>query len=1233
MVTSIIHGDLARFRGCGLLDGLTEGDDYTLTPTAFQEFKVDLLNDHATRFMSEQLENEKIIMGVVIDTDNNPSNYENQIFIPQTRLAAVMQRARQNQAVAQILSPGQRAFFSGVGMLDRNGFFKDPTNPNAIQTHQVYYADKDGNLDTPADSFYFTKADAEGAAGQIFASVGIPRMAETYKLSILLINDVTSNVGAQSVTLDNLGVYTVPDGYHVPGTSEEEAVVKAFIATHTGAYGSFQLEDFKKRFINIKTSVRGADGQAVEQAVPYNATILAIPKIEDACSTLADSDKGYYTLDFAFNPHEINETNDLFAIYNISPQAYDGCVQEANTEDGTKKLRFKIDPNTLPAMLKGIRDAIFMLHSDPPKDLPANSDPMLTAAYEVLNDMDPSRRRELYFKFQTYAKQQGVDSLSPSEMQEHGLGMGFEEVAQLISALSLSHVVGALILTLVLRTAIGSGLEAAKEEAVKKARRAQLAKMTLDDFVKQWGEDPFKDVETRRPLEGRENEIRQTFMIWERTDGKSFAAFVGEGGSGKTVMVQEIARHMWLRRRIMELERDLRVEGNLGPNQRLTRAQVEARGYTWSLCPESLAYNSYISVQIATLIRDAKYVGEPEERAMRLVDLVTGERERGNVVRINFEEIGDAAAVSTMRDKSPQRKVVDQLKPYIGDGRVTGSCTMTNADYNKIATDEADAGQLSRRLEPIRLGRLGMQQLINAARRAIDGTSDSAVRTARVQPVLPDTRPWLRRKADWHVRAGVLYPVRHPIDWTVGTARWTWNTGTAFYTAGRDIWRARPRWLGNPPASVSSLGAPAWVPTSAIRNLTVVAPPDAVLEGIVRASSALPGSPIDRVTTVAKSVVSHIHYLYEMQELPPDWYTQDADGRVTVVVTESIARTILNNLQSDAIAYDLIGEIESRHTILHNEGFIEEDLRRNYRAYDLQSGESRAERVARLRRISGSLQALVTRARSVGSGSSNALGMPVEEVRWDQVITQAEVVRQTYDRMGREAPRPPAPATDAQGRPTTPVPEAARPVTAPTAPTAPSAPATLGRPTLGGGAPRLGDSLGSSLRASTPPAPPVPPSVSIFEPTPFEAMIFDTVRTNEVYLALNAVDPVLANYFRDDMSEGRASSSVAQLLERMDEGVAREVEARMSRYNLTPEQALFDMITGQAQAEGAVAVEPASYARLAEGFERGIRSSRVAVVERATVTAEHARRVEEEARRRRSGSEAFREGARIAAHR
>ena len=308
-------------------------------------------------------------------------------------------------------------------------------------------------------------------------------------------------------------------------------------------------------------------------------------------------------------------------------------------------------------------------------------------------------------KFIKYAEEQGVDSLTPTELQAHGLSMGASEVMQPIGALSLSHVVGAIVLTMILRTAIGAGLEAAKEEAVKKARRAQLAKMSLDDFVKQWGEDPFKDVETRIPLEGRENEVRQTFMIWERTDGKSFAAFVGEGGSGKTVMVKEIARHMWLRRRIMELERDLREQGSLGLNQRLTQTQVEARGYIWSLCPESLAYNSYISVQIATLIRDAKYVGEPEERAMRLVDLLEAERTRSNIVRVNFEEIGDAASVSSMRDKSPQRKVVDQLKPYIGDGRVTGSCTMTNADYNKIATDEADAGQLSRRLEPIRLGR------------------------------------------------------------------------------------------------------------------------------------------------------------------------------------------------------------------------------------------------------------------------------------------------------------------------------------------------------------------------------------------------------------------------------------------------------------------------------------------------------------------------------------------------
>ncbi|OGQ06631.1 MAG: hypothetical protein A3G32_01925 [Deltaproteobacteria bacterium RIFCSPLOWO2_12_FULL_40_28] len=1226
MVTSIIHGDLARFRNCGLLDGLTEGTDFTITPTAFQEFKVDLLNDHATRFMSEQLENEKIIPGVVIDADNNPSNYENQVFIPQTRLAAVRQLSRQNKAVAQILSPGQRAFLSGVGMLDRNGFLKDPSNPDAIQTHQVYYADRDGNLDTIQDSFYFSKADAEGAAGQIFASVNIPRMAETYKLSILLINDATGNITAQAVTLDNLGLYTVPAGQHIPGTPAEEAAVKAFITSQTGAYGSYQLEDFKRRFIDIKTSVMGANGQPVEEAVPFNATILAIPKIEDACSSLADSAKGYYTLDFAFNPHEINEVNDLFAIYNINPMAYDGCVQEMDTT-GAKTLRFKIDPNTLPAMLKGIRDAIFMLRSDPPQALPANADPMLAAAYEVLNDMDPSRRRELYFKFQKYAEEQGVDSLTPTELQAHGLSMGASEVMQLIGALSLSHVVGAIVLTMILRTAIGAGLEAAKEEAVKKARRAQLAKMSLDDFVKQWGEDPFKDVETRIPLEGRENEVRQTFMIWERTDGKSFAAFVGEGGSGKTVMVKEIARHMWLRRRIMELERDLREQGSLGLNQRLTQTQVEARGYIWSLCPESLAYNSYISVQIATLIRDAKYVGEPEERAMRLVDLLEAERTRSNIVRVNFEEIGDAASVSSMRDKSPQRKVVDQLKPYIGDGRVTGSCTMTNADYNKIATDEADAGQLSRRLEPIRLGRLGMPQLINAARRAIDGTSDSAVRTARVQPVFPDARPWWVRKVDWNVRSGTLYPLRHPIDWTVGTYRWTIDTGTTFYTAGRTIWRARPRWLGNPPAPVSNLGAPSWVPTSAIRNLTVVSPSNAVLEGIVRSSSALPGSPIDRVTTVAKSVVSYIHYLYEMQELPRDWYTEAADGRITVVVTDGIARTILNNLQSDAIAYDLIGEIEAHHTVLHNEGFIEEDLRRNYRAYDLQPGETRAERVARLRRIRGSLQALVQRARSVGSTSANALGMPVEEGRWDQVITQAEVVRQTYDRMGRELPRPPA--ADAAGRPAAPAsgmaaPEAPRP-----AGVVRSAPTLGGRSTLGSG---LGKTLGGGLRSSVPAATAVPPPapVSTFVPTPMEAMIFDTVRTAEVYQALNTVDPVLANYFRDDLSEGRATSSIAQLLERMDEGVAREVEARMSSYNLTSEQALFDMICGQAQAEEAVTVQPADYARLVDGFERGVRASRVAVIERATVTAEHARRVEEEARRRRSGSEAMRDAARHA---
>ncbi|OGQ07871.1 MAG: hypothetical protein A3G32_09665 [Deltaproteobacteria bacterium RIFCSPLOWO2_12_FULL_40_28] len=399
MVSSIIHGDIARFRNCGLLDGLTEGTDYTLTSTASQEFKVNFLNYDATWVMSERLEQEKIIAGVVIDTDNNPSNYNNQVLISQTRLDAIMQLARQNQAVAQLLSPGQKAFLSGIGMLDGRGFLKEPSNPDAIHTHQVYYADRDGNLDTPQDSFYFSVDDASGFAKKIFESMDLPKMAETYKLSILLINDITGNVVAQEVSLDDLVLYTVPPGYHVPSTFEEDSLVTVFISSQTETYGSYQLEDFKRRFINIKTSVEGPNGQAVAQAVPFNATILAIPKIEDACSPLANAHHGYYTFDFNFHPHEVNKVNDFFAIYNINPQAYDGCVQEVD-ENGAEKLRFKIDPKILPAMMKTTRDAYMMLQAH--QILRDDANPMLVAAYEVLSDMDPDRRLEFCTQFSRY---------------------------------------------------------------------------------------------------------------------------------------------------------------------------------------------------------------------------------------------------------------------------------------------------------------------------------------------------------------------------------------------------------------------------------------------------------------------------------------------------------------------------------------------------------------------------------------------------------------------------------------------------------------------------------------------------------------------------------------------------------------------------------------------------------------------------------------------------------------
>ncbi len=158
------------------------------------------------------------------------------------------------------------------------------------------------------------------------------------------------------------------------------------------------------------------------------------------------------------------------------------------------------------------------------------------------------------------------------------------------------------------------------------------------------------------PVIGREREIETTIEILSRRT-KNNPVLIGEPGVGKTAIVEGLA-------------------------QRIAAGQV----------PEILRGKRVVELNLTALVAGTKYRGEFEERAKRLLDEVTAQRERLIVFIDELHTVVGAGAAEGATD------LANIIKPALARGEMHLIGATTLGEYQKhIEKDPA----LERRLQPV----------------------------------------------------------------------------------------------------------------------------------------------------------------------------------------------------------------------------------------------------------------------------------------------------------------------------------------------------------------------------------------------------------------------------------------------------------------------------------------------------------------------------------------------------
>lgn len=189
----------------------------------------------------------------------------------------------------------------------------------------------------------------------------------------------------------------------------------------------------------------------------------------------------------------------------------------------------------------------------------------------------------------------------------------------------------------------------------------------MSKLIGQVTTDMMEDLETYKPLIGREDELNKLIEILNRKE-KANPVLIGEAGVGKTAIVEGLVRRI--------------DEGNV---------------------PHKLQDARILALNLGTLVQQGSFSGSVEAVVKALCEQIIAENQSGKPIILFVDELH-----ALVDNKGPKQDMVTAFKPYLARGDIRMIGATTRVEYKDIEDDKA----LERRFTPIVVEEMSIEDTV-----------------------------------------------------------------------------------------------------------------------------------------------------------------------------------------------------------------------------------------------------------------------------------------------------------------------------------------------------------------------------------------------------------------------------------------------------------------------------------------------------------------------------------------